>query len=229
MEPGSSGSVQTADSRDSRMSCGVFNLDYNGALFCATKAWALSTCCRAEPSGAIDIMRDRNLQLDLLRCAAILGVLVAHTTIFRRPKWWWEQLARFPNWTGVDLFFVVSGFLISSLLFSEFQRRGRINFGRFAIRRALKLYPMLYILVFGVMLERLIHSGFHDLGWIITPALHDIFFLQSYLPGTYGHFWSLAVEEHFYILLPLSCSISCFERRAPTKPIRFEGCPLSSC
>jgi peptidoglycan/LPS O-acetylase OafA/YrhL len=147
-------------------------------------------------------MRDRNLQLDLLRCAAILGVLVAHTTIFRRPKWWWEGLAS-PNWTGVDLFFVISGFLISGLLFSEFQRRGRINFGRFAIRRALKLYPMLYVLVFGLMLKRLIHSGFHDVGWIITPALHDIFFLQSYLPGTYGHFWSLAVEEHFYILLPL--------------------------
>src|SRR4030095_7664494 len=127
----------------------------------------------------------------------------AHTTMFRRPKWWWENLAAFPSWTGVDLFFVISGFLISVLLFSELQRRRPLSFGRFAIRRALKLYPMLYVLVLGLMLKRLIHSGFHDIGWITTPALHDIFFLQSYLPGTYGHFWSLAVEEHFYILLPL--------------------------
>lgn len=148
-------------------------------------------------------MRERNLQLDLLRCAAILGVLVAHTVIFRSPKWWWDRLAINPSWTGVDLFFVISGFLISGLLFSEYQRRGRINFGRFAIRRALKLYPVLYVLVLGVMFRRLVHSGFHDVGEIVTPALHDIFFVQSYLPGTYGHFWSLAVEEHFYILLPL--------------------------
>jgi len=53
------------------------------------------------------------------------------------------------------------------------------------------------------MFLRLAKYGFHDAGWIIRPALHDVFFLQSYLPGTYGHFWSLAIEEHFYILLPL--------------------------
>jgi len=148
-------------------------------------------------------MRERNPQLDILRCAAIMGVLVAHTTNFRVPQWWWDRLLIRPSWTGVDLFFVISGFLISGLLFAEFQRRGRINFGRFAIRRALKLYPTLYVLVFGLMFVRLVKYGFHDAGWIIKPALHDVFFLQSYLPGTYGHFWSLAIEEHFYILLPL--------------------------
>jgi peptidoglycan/LPS O-acetylase OafA/YrhL len=148
-------------------------------------------------------MRERNPQLDVLRCAAIMSVLVAHTVNFRDPKWWWDRLLIRPSWTGVDLFFVISGFLISGLLFSEFQRRGRINFGRFAIRRALKLYPTLYVLVFGVMFVRLVKNGFHQYSWIIKPALHDVFFLQSYLPGTYGHFWSLAIEEHFYILLPL--------------------------
>ncbi len=166
-------------------------------------------------------MRERNLQLDLLRCVAILGVLVAHTTLFRQPKWWWDRLAVNPSWTGVDLFFVISGFLISGLLFSEFQRRGRINFGRFAIRRALKLYPVLYVLVVGLMLRRLVHSGFHEVGRIVTPALHDIFFVQSYLPGTYGHFWSLSVEEHFYILLPLMLYFMLRKARAgETDPFR---------
>lgn len=153
-------------------------------------------------------MHERNLQLDLLRCVAILGVLVAHTVLFRNPGRWDRWIIN-PSWSGVDLFFVLSGFLISGLLFSEFQRRGRINFGRFAVRRALKLYPTLYVLVFGVMFSRLIHTGlqhtgFRHIGWIIRPVLNDVFFLQSYLPGTYGHFWSLAVEEHFYILLPLT-------------------------
>ena len=147
-------------------------------------------------------MQGRNVQLDLLRCAAILGVLVAHAIIFRPPMWWWDRLLTRPSWSGVDLFFVISGFLISGLLFSEFQKRKRINFGRFAIRRALKLYPTLYVLVFGILLYRLAGYGFQD--WIIKPALHDLFFVQNYLRGTFPHFWSLAVEEHFYILLPVT-------------------------
>lgn len=148
-------------------------------------------------------MRDRNLQLDSLRCVAILGVLITHTNQFLLPEWWARWFVR-PGWAGVDLFFVLSGFLISGLLFSEFQERGKISFARFAIRRALKLYPTFYVLVFGVMFVRLVHAGFHNnLRPILTPVIHDLLFIQSYLPGTYGHFWSLAVEEHFYILLPL--------------------------
>ena len=127
---------------------------------------------------------------------------MAHSTIFRTPTWWWDSLLARPSWSGVDLFFVISGFLISGLLFSEFQKRGRINFARFAIRRALKLYPTLYALVIAIMLWRLWKYGFQ--GWIFTPVVHDIFFVQNYLRGTYPHFWSLAVEEHFYIMLPLT-------------------------
>src|SRR5207245_862536 len=48
---------------------------------------------------------------------------------------------------------------------------------------------------------------------ILTPAVHDVLFLQSYLPGTYGHFWSLSVEEHFYVLLPVTLYLML--RRAP--------------
>jgi peptidoglycan/LPS O-acetylase OafA/YrhL len=150
-----------------------------------------------------------------------MAVLVVHTTLFRYPRSWLERLVVRGTWTGVDLFFVISGFLISGLLFSEFQKRGQINFARFLIRRALKLYPTLYVLVFGVMLWRLTHSGFRSVSSIMKPALHDIFFVQSYFPGTYGHFWSLSVEEHFYILLPLTLYLMLRKgRRGDTDPFR---------
>ena len=142
--------------------------------------------------------RPRNLQLDCLRGIAILLVICRHTILFRVPGW--DALLVQFGWAGVDLFFVLSGFLISGLLFSEYRQNNSIRFGRFAIRRALKIYPAFYALVLLTLLIRLIY---HSPVPILAPFLHDVFFLQSYFPGTYGHFWSLSVEEHFYILLPL--------------------------
>jgi peptidoglycan/LPS O-acetylase OafA/YrhL len=104
----------------------------------------------------------------------------------------------------VDLFFVISGFLISGLLFSEYRKRGSINFPRFAIRRILKIWPPLYFLVLSTLTLRLIHDHFHGIQAALRLLLHDVFFMQSYAAGTWGHCWSLAVEEHFYILLPLT-------------------------
>jgi len=103
------------------------------------------------------------------------------------------------GWAGVDLFFVLSGFLISGLLFLEYKKRGSIDFKRFFIRRGLKLYLAFYVLLattFAVQhaLHRL--SGFDN-------YRHEIIYLQNYLPGIWDHMWTLAVEEHFYILLPV--------------------------
>jgi peptidoglycan/LPS O-acetylase OafA/YrhL len=103
------------------------------------------------------------------------------------------------GWLGVDLFFVLSGFLISNLLFSEYQLTQRISLRSFYLRRALKLYPGFYLLLFSTLVFCWI-DGRH-----ITPrlALGEFFFVQNYLGGLWGHTWSLAVEEHFYLILPL--------------------------
>jgi len=139
----------------------------------------------------------RNTSLDVLRGIAILMVLVCHGAILSPPTW--DAILWRPCWSGVDLFFVISGFLISGLLFAEFKRSGKIRFRRFAIRRALKIYPAFYVLVLITVAVRLAQ---HRYG-VLPLALHDLFFIQSYAPGTWGHFWSLSVEEHFYILLPI--------------------------
>ena len=75
----------------------------------------------------------RNESLDVLRCVAVLLVVGYHMPYYRL----WGRI----GWIGVDLFFVLSGFLISGLLFREFRDTGSIDVKRFLIRRGLKIYP----------------------------------------------------------------------------------------
>jgi peptidoglycan/LPS O-acetylase OafA/YrhL len=149
----------------------------------------------------------RNRGLDSLRGLAILLVLGVH--VQASPTW-----AKV-GWLGVDLFFVLSGFLISNLLFGEYKTHGSINLKSFYIRRGFKLYPSFYFLVIASILYCWIA------GIRIQPAraLAEFGFMQNYFTGLWGHTWSLAVEEHFYILLPLT--LVCLARLAPSdRPFR---------
>jgi peptidoglycan/LPS O-acetylase OafA/YrhL len=121
---------------------------------------------------------------------AILLVLGRHFPYYRL----WTRA----GWIGVDLFFVISGFLISGLLFSEFKATGVIDFRRFFIRRGFKIYPPYY-----AFLLLTLPFTFGRLSWA------EFTFMQSYVPSAFwGHGWSLSVEEHFYILLPLVLMLS---------------------
>jgi peptidoglycan/LPS O-acetylase OafA/YrhL len=145
-------------------------------------------------------------------------VLVSHARDLREPTW--DLFLWRPLWSGVDLFFVLSGFLISGLLFAEYRTTGRINFQRFAIRRALKIYPGFYAIVFFTLALRLKGGLAGDPSHIWRPFFHDILFVQSYLPGEWGPFWSLSVEEHFYILLPLLLWLMLRSARGSENPFR---------
>jgi peptidoglycan/LPS O-acetylase OafA/YrhL len=143
----------------------------------------------------------RNRRLDVLRCLAVVLVMLHH--------WGISSFFARAGWVGVDLFFVLSGFLISGLLFSEYQRRGSIGFKRFFIRRGLKIYPAFYLFLlitaivpYGVRHVPSLNPSHFPLA---TPDryLHEIFFVQNYCQGVWDHSWSLAVEEHFYIFLPV--------------------------
>lgn len=136
-------------------------------------------------------------ELDVLRGIAILLVLCSH----------YKAIPVFGYmWMGVDLFFVLSGFLVSGLLFRNYERDGTFHVKRFLIRRGLKIYPSFYffltVTVATVYLIRVI-TGVPFTNMIITPQriLAEVFYLQNYLPNIWGIDWTLAIEEHFYFLL----------------------------
>lgn len=150
----------------------------------------------------------RNKVIDFFRGVAILSVLVYHIFLVQPllNKNFFLQTIYFVSkggWIGVDLFFVLSGFLISGLIFKEYDRYEQFNMSRFLIRRGFKIYPLYYIVILaGVLFYPLIlHQQFSD-----KDLLAELFFLVNYVNSgnpALGHLWSLAVEEHFYIFLSL--------------------------
>ncbi len=128
--------------------------------------------------------------LDFLRGIAIIGVLFRHIEF--------DFFLAGPGGYGVDLFFVLSGFLVSGLLFSEYKRRGEVNIRRFLIRRGFKIYPAFYFFILSSI--SIFTYGF-GASFPVTAILSEVFFLQSYFPAMWSHTWSLAVEEHFYFIL----------------------------
>ena len=164
---------------------------------------------------------DRLLGFDVLRCGAVLLVLFRHIGRERLdlPAWlqppveWLHRV----GWAGVDLFFVLSGFLVSRLLFREWKRHRSLDIGRFLFRRGLKIYPGFWaFLVFELAYRLWRHDAIE---WARFGA--EFFFVQNYLPGLLGPTWSLAVEEHFYLLLVVALGGSVRGRKAVADPFRW--------
>jgi peptidoglycan/LPS O-acetylase OafA/YrhL len=135
--------------------------------------------------------QQHKISLDLLRALAILLVLGRHS--FANGLWHWI------GWSGVDLFFVLSGFLVSGLIFQEIKTQGDVRLGRFLVRRALKIYPSFYVF----LLVSVLAAWMTDRNYETSQLLSEIFYLQSYFDGLWMHTWSLAVEEHFYLVFAL--------------------------
>lgn len=137
--------------------------------------------------------------LDVLRSLAILLVFSGH---FARSFGAGDWVSRFPavyfGWTGVDLFFVLSGLLIGIQLWKELQRTGSIKIPVFLLRRGLRIWPLYYAFAGFILFEGLVFhrnlSGF----WA------DLTFLSNYFHNQIGGGWSLSTEEQFYILIPIS-------------------------
>jgi peptidoglycan/LPS O-acetylase OafA/YrhL len=145
--------------------------------------------------------------LDGLRALAIVGVLLYHAGVGWVPG----------GLLGVDLFFVVSGYLITSLLIAEQQNAGRIALGAFYRRRGLRLLPALAVVLFVTAValvsfwpgeiarfrgDLVASFGYVTNWWFILR--HQSYFIASGRPSPFQHLWSLAVEEQFYLLWPLA-------------------------
>jgi len=135
----------------------------------------------------------RGQSLDVLRGVAVLLVIVDHySLVIHSGNPIFSTLGR-----GVDLFFVLSGFLISGLLFSEYRSTQTLNLKRFWIRRGFKIYPAFYIFV---LITTIFAVPSRMPGKVF---LSEALFLQGYFRHFWVHTWSLAVEEHFYFALPI--------------------------
>jgi peptidoglycan/LPS O-acetylase OafA/YrhL len=166
---------------------------------------------------AIASPKQRSVELDVLRTVAILLVLGRHSTLPYEEAGRLQPLAAYWHrlgWSGVDLFFVLSGFLVGGLLFKELGERGQIDVRRFLIRRGFKIWPA-YVIYLGCLLLGLTFIETRgDIGYALGRLLPNFVHAQNYFDGTRRHTWSLAVEEHFYLMLPLVL-VFASRRRAP--------------
>lgn len=109
------------------------------------------------------------------------------------------------GYVGVDIFFILSGFLITSILVKEHTQNGKIAIWRFWGRRLARLYPALLpvLVVFWIFAAELFPESQAWLEVVVSALyLTDISIAFGYYPKTLGHMWSLAVEMHFYLLWP---------------------------
>ena len=141
---------------------------------------------------------DRISSIDIFRSIAIISVVIYH----------FNEILPF-GYLGVDLFFVISGFLIGSLLLKEYVNSRSINYFRFILSRGFKIWPSYYVFMFLGNLMAYFFYRHSNPGYYIplVDYARYLFFYKNFTGTQYHwcfeHVWSLCVEEHFYIFFPL--------------------------
>ncbi len=160
-----------------------------------------NTCDNSLPTPS---RGSRIVQLDVLRGIAILLVLVHHTPIQPTDTNFVNRFAecviRF-GWAGVDLFFVLSGFLVGGQLLLEIKKTGFLKMRRFLMRRAFKIWPSYFVFLAFFTYKYSRHAS--SINEVFRNLWPNFLHVQNYFLTPARFTWSLAVEEHFYLLLPL--------------------------
>ena len=161
----------------------------------------ISTAAPRRSAGARAVLGYRP-ELDGLRAFAVLVVVLFHGHPFL-PTY----LGLSGGWIGVDVFFVLSGYLITSLLLAERRSTDAVSLPLFYLRRALRILPALIVLaVFAVFIYLLIGHNYHSPRPVGESIAIAFSFVGNWIHptenGLVGHTWSLAVEEQFYVVWP---------------------------
>jgi peptidoglycan/LPS O-acetylase OafA/YrhL len=155
----------------------------------------------------------RQPELDGIRGIAILAVLLTHCTPLIRPTPASHFLISLltPGWAGVELFFVLSGFLITGILLRT--KEASNYFRSFYARRFLRIFPIYYLTLSSILListlspwmrSMLPSSGLQRASYYVYLQNWPVFWAHGFFSHSIlGHFWSLAVEEQFYIIWPV--------------------------
>lgn len=158
-------------------------------------------------------------QLDGVRGVAILAVMMAHGVNFlkvvplgdqSRPWAVWAEKIFLQGWGGVDLFFALSGFLITGILLRA--RQAEVYYTTFYMRRVLRIFPVYYLFLTVTLVGAyLTHYPALDMPHVVRWWLPYFFYVQNWplfwaswagMTTLWGAFWSLAVEEQFYLVWP---------------------------
>jgi peptidoglycan/LPS O-acetylase OafA/YrhL len=161
---------------------------------------------RTEPgttTGPPALLRPFMPELDTLRGIAVSGVVLVHAFSWQYSRLWFGEwagrllLLTEPGWIGVNLFFVLSGFLITGILLDS--KAKPYFYRRFYTRRVLRILPAYYLLLILLLVLHSSSLAFAGLSFLYLANVTSFFGVTS----AYGPLWSLAVEEHFYILWPM--------------------------
>ena len=151
-------------------------------------------------------------EIDGLRAIAVVSVILYHAQMVLFGKDWFEG-----GFIGVDIFFVISGYLITRIILSELESKGSFSFLNFYERRARRILPMLFVVIFVSVpyaWQKLLPSDFVEYAESILASLFfgsNFFFYfstteygaDSALLKPFLHTWSLGVEEQFYLVFPI--------------------------
>ena len=140
--------------------------------------------------------------LDLLRALAVFWVMLFHSFVVGGLGENWDWLSRY-GWMGVDLFFVLSGFLIGSQVLRPLARGERLSFRDFYLRRAFRILPAFWVvLALYVAFPWLREAPGMEPWWKFATFIMNLSIDYGH-NAAFSHAWSLCVEEHFYLVFPL--------------------------
>lgn len=161
---------------------------------------------RHNRAPSVDLARMRYPALDLLRGIAIVWVMLFHSFVVGGLGPDWEWLSRY-GWMGVDLFFVLSGFLIGTQVLTPLSRGKPLDFADFYLRRAFRILPA-FLVVLAIYMA---WPGFRESPGLAPWWMFLTFTLNLFVDyaeqAAFSHAWSLCVEEHFYLVFPLLATL----------------------